>query len=92
VASTTPALPRRRGWRIALLAIGAVVLLVAGGAGIFAWSLTSTFDTQTTKLPDVFPAEENGRPAALEGDAAKSQNTLLLGADTRGPTKGRSRT
>jgi LCP family protein required for cell wall assembly len=88
VVPATPARSKRRGWRVGLIAIGALVLLVAGGAGIFAWSLSSTFDNQTTKLPDVFPAEESGRPATLEGDAAKSQNILLLGSDTRGANDG----
>ena len=87
-ASPMPARPRRKGWRIAIIAIGAIVLLVAGAAGVFAWSLSSTFNSQTTKLPDAFPSEESGRPAILEGEAAKSQNILLLGSDTTGENDG----
>ena len=87
-ASPMPARPRRKGWRIAIIAIGAIVLLVAGAAGVFAWSLSNTFNSQTTKLPDAFPSEESGRPAILEGEAAKSQNILLLGSDTTGENDG----
>ena len=64
------------------------MLLVAGGAGVFAWSFSSTFNSQTTKLPDAFPSEESGRPAILQGEAAKSQNILLLGSDTTGENDG----
>ncbi|MDH6235366.1 LCP family protein [Cryobacterium sp. CG_9.6] len=81
--------PRKRtGWRIALISVGTVVLLVAGGAGAYAWNLTRTFDTKTQKITEVFPENEANRPAELEGEAAKSQNILLLGTDTRGSING----
>lgn len=80
--------PKRRGWRIAIIAIGAVVLLVGGVAGVYAWTLSNTFDSQTVKIPDVFPDEASRPPAptgeAATGDGATGQNILLLGSDTRG--------
>jgi LCP family protein required for cell wall assembly len=79
---------KRKGWRIALISIGAVVLLVAGGAGVYAWNLTRTFDTKTQKIPEVFPTNEAARPPVLKGEAAKAQNILLLGSDTRGSING----
>ncbi|POH69215.1 MULTISPECIES: LCP family protein [Cryobacterium] len=79
---------RLRGWWIALIAVGSVGLLVAGAAGFFAWSLSSSFDSQTTKLPDIFPSDDASRPPVLEGVAAQAQNILLLGSDTRGENDG----
>lgn len=78
---------KRKGWRIALVAIGAVLLLVGGAAGMYAWTLSSAFDG-TEKIADVFPTDEAKRPAVLEGDAGKAQNILLLGSDTRGQNNG----
>ncbi|TFD21986.1 LytR family transcriptional regulator [Cryobacterium sp. TMT4-10] len=84
--------PKRRGWRIALVAIAAVVLLVGGAAGVYAWTLSNTFDSQTVKIPDVFPDEASRPPAATgdagNGDGATGQNILLLGSDTRGANDG----
>jgi LCP family protein required for cell wall assembly len=83
-SSDAPAIrPERRGWRIPLIAIAAVVLLVVGAAGVYAWTLSNTFDSQTVKIPDVFPGEAS-RPPAATGDATTGQNILLLGSDTRG--------
>ena len=84
--------PKRRGWRIALIAVGAVVLLVAGVASAYALSLRNTFDSQTVKIPNVFP-DEAARPTAAPADPASGQNTsgqniLLLGSDTRGVNDG----
>ncbi|TFC33833.1 LytR family transcriptional regulator [Cryobacterium sp. TMT2-14] len=84
--------PKRRGRRIVLVAITAAILLVTGAAGIYAWSLSNTFDTQTVKIPDVFP-DEASRPTAAPVDAASGQNAtgqniLLLGSDTRGANDG----
>ncbi|WP_241972715.1 LCP family protein [Cryobacterium cryoconiti] len=83
---------KRRGWRIALIAIAAVVLLVGGVAGVYAWTLSNTFDSQTVKIPDVFPDEASRPPAATSdgatGDGATGQNILLLGSDTRGANDG----
>jgi len=84
----TQAPRKRRAWRIALLSSAAIVLLVAGGAGAFTWNLSRTFDTQTQKIPEVFPTNEAIRPAVLTGAAASAQNILLLGSDTRGSIDG----
>ncbi|TFD63133.1 LytR family transcriptional regulator [Cryobacterium suzukii] len=78
-----------RSWRSAILAVG---LLIAGAAGIYAWNLSRTFDTQTIKIPEAFPTDESSRPpvvlpvpeAEAEAEATKAQNILLLGSDTRG--------
>ncbi|TFB47803.1 LCP family protein [Cryobacterium tagatosivorans] len=75
---------KKKGWIIALVAAGAVVLLVAGGAGVYAWTLSSTFDNKTEKIADAFPKDDAARPPVLEGVASKAQNILLLGSDTRG--------
>lgn len=85
--TTRPRANKRKGWRIALIAIAAVVLLVAGGVGAYAWNLSRTFDSQTVKIPEVFPTE-TARPLLLTGEAAKAQNILLLGTDTRGSING----
>lgn len=70
-----------------LIAISVVVLLFAGAAGVYAWSLSNTFDSQTVKIPDVFP-DEASRPPAVPADGANGQNILLLGSDTRGANDG----
>ncbi len=79
--------PKRRGWRIGLTAVAAAILLVGGAAGVYAWSLSNSFDGQTVKIPDVFP-DEASRPPAGVGDTANGQNILLLGSDTRGAIDG----
>ena len=77
---------KRRGWLWkVLLAVGVVVILGAGAAGAYVLSLTSAFDSGTTKLDEVFP-DEASRPSATpaeDGNPA-AQNILLLGSDTRG--------
>ncbi|TDW30144.1 LCP family protein [Cryobacterium psychrophilum] len=83
-----PAPPRKRnGWQIALIAIAAVVVLVGGTVGLYAWTLSNTFDS-AEKIVDPFPTNFDKRPAALTGDASKAQNILLLGSDTRGKNNG----
>ncbi|WP_166784519.1 MULTISPECIES: LCP family protein [Cryobacterium] len=84
--------PKRRGLRIVVIAIVAVFLLVVGAVGVYAWSLSNTFDTQTVKIPDVFP-DETSRPTvppvdASSGQSTSGQNILLLGSDTRGANDG----
>jgi len=74
---------KQKGWRIALISMGAVVLLVGGAAGVYAWTLSNAFDGQTDKITEAFPDDAN-RPPVLDGDAGKAQNILLLGSDSRG--------
>jgi len=88
IPTETQAPRKRKGWRIALIAMGTVAVLVAGGAGIYAWNLTRTFDTKTQKITEAFPTNEAARPPVPEGEAAKAQNILLLGSDTRGTING----
>lgn len=71
----------------AVVAIAAVILLVAGAAGVYTWNLSHTFDSQTEKITDAFPPEEV-RPPVLESEARKAENILLLGSDMRGSAKG----
>lgn len=87
--SGTKSRRKGRGWRIALVAISVVTLLVGGSVAVYAWSLGHTWDSQTTKLPDVFPSDA-GRPQAAgpEGGGASAQNILLLGSDVRGSIGG----
>ncbi|SDK43603.1 transcriptional attenuator, LytR family [Cryobacterium psychrotolerans] len=82
----TRASKRKRG-RIALIAIGAVLLLVGGIVGVYAWTLSSTFDG-TEKIAGAFPTDDSRRPLALTGDAGEAQNILLLGSDTHGSNNG----
>ncbi len=73
----------RKRWRVALIAVASVLALALGAAGVYALTISASFDTQTKKLTRVFP-EETTRPEEPEGEAAKAQNILLLGSDTRG--------
>lgn len=79
----TPPAPRKKRDKVkvaflTLLAVFAVLLLAAG---VFAWSIWSSFD-KATKIDDAFPAGD--RPAAVEG----AQTILLLGSDSRGSDDG----
>ena len=72
---------RKRRRRIVLISGISVVALILGTIGVYALVLSQTFNS-TEKIPEVFP-EETHRPPVLEGEAAKSQNILLLGSDSR---------
>lgn len=73
--------------RVLIAAIAFVgVLLIAGiGVAIFVASLSAQFDDKRTALSNssVFPTAAP-RPTAPAGAAARSQNILFLGSDTRG--------
>lgn len=84
MAAVAPRSRRRRVWRFASVAVTVLVLGVAGVAGGSAWNLSRTFDTQVEKIPGAFPTNQATRPRVLEGEAAKAQNVLFLGSDTRG--------
>jgi len=73
------------GWRIALGLLTVMVLVAAGFVCVGAWSLSRVL-SQVEQIPHAFPAAEADRPPALTGEAAKAQNILVLGSDTRGPT------
>ncbi|MGW9631225.1 LCP family protein [Agromyces sp. NPDC055520] len=74
----------RRPWLIALIVIGAFVLVLVGGAAVFLGSLANQFDSGTEKIDDAFPDESVRVPEAT-GAAAGAQNILLLGTDSRAP-------
>jgi LCP family protein required for cell wall assembly len=63
--------------------------LIGGSVGLYAWSLSNTWDSQTEKIADVFPSDA-ARPPLVEPTTvgAQSQNILLLGSDTRGSVGG----
>lgn len=71
---------KRRGLGI-ILGVLAVVVIAALVAGIYVWNLGRTFDQNSQRLPDAFPAEET-RPEAQE-ESKGAVNILLLGSDTR---------
>ena len=73
---------KRRRLRITLIAIGSVLALLIGTAAVYVAHIANTFDS-TESIEKAFP-EESTRPEVTVGDAAKSQNILLLGSDTRG--------
>lgn len=77
--------PKRRLW-IVLISVASVLLLAAGAVTAYGLSLSHTFN-KTEKIPQAFP-KESDRPAPLIGEAAKAQNILLLGSDTRGSVGG----
>ena len=75
-----PRKKKRRGLAI-LISVVAVVLVAALVAGLYLWNLGRTFDQNTERLPDAFPAEEV-RPEVKE-ESKDAVNILLLGSDTR---------
>ncbi|MGP5698758.1 LCP family glycopolymer transferase [Glutamicibacter arilaitensis] len=80
----TPARPRKKkkhtGRNIILSVVALIVIagLVAGG---YLWNLGRTFDSNSSKITDAFPAEET-RPEVKE-ESKDAINILLLGTDTR---------
>ena len=74
---------RKKVWQVALGSILSLVLLGVGVGGVGAYKLSRTFDDQVATIDTVFPPA-GVRPAAPEGMAAKAQNILVLGSDSRG--------
>lgn len=77
-----PRKKKRRGLAI-LISILAVVVIAALVAGIYLVNLGRTFDQNTERIPEAFPAEEV-RPEVKE-ESKDAVNILLLGSDTRAP-------
>lgn len=71
--------PKRMAWRIASVAVGAFVVIVALLAGMRAWSLSQGFQFQT--LPGAMPTA-----SAVPPGGPGPQNILLLGVDV--PSEG----
>lgn len=75
---------RKRTARNVLLGVVAFFLVVAAGAGIFAFNLANSFNSKSQKIEEAFPAA-SGRPAETETGA---MNLLLLGSDSRAAALG----
>lgn len=76
----TPA--KKRRLRIALIAMGSVLVLLLGTVGVYAFVLSQKIDG-VEKIVEAFP-EETLRPPVVETEGPAPQNILLLGSDTRG--------
>ena len=72
----------KRRVRIAVIAIGSVLLLLAASVGLFLFSLSQQFNS-VEKITEVFP-EETLRPPVVVSEEPVAQNILLLGSDSRG--------
>ncbi len=86
--SETPVAPRKRHpWRITWGVFGAVLLLLVSIGGVYAFTLTHTFDAQTEKISNAFPADAVRPPAAPGGTAIgpSPQPNIRPGAPTPAP-------
>jgi len=72
---------KKRTGRVVLFSVLSVMLIAVLVAGLYAWNLARTFDDNSNKLADAFPAEET-RPEVKE-ESKDAINILLLGTDTR---------
>ena len=72
---------KKRTGRVVLLSILSLVVIAALVAGGYAWNLGRTFDANSQKLENAFPAEET-RPE-VKKESENALNILLLGSDTR---------
>lgn len=79
--ATRPRPKKKRTGRIVLLSILSVVVIAALVAGGYLWNLSRTFDQNSKKIENAFPAEET-RPEVKE-ESKGALNILLLGSDTR---------
>ncbi|WP_445154077.1 LCP family protein [Arthrobacter sp. Hor0625] len=75
---------KSRTARNVLLTVVAFFLVVAVGAGVYAFNLANSFNTKSQKIEQAFPAE-TARPAETKTDAV---NLLLLGSDSRAAALG----
>lgn len=74
--------PKRMAWRVASVAVGTFVVIVALLAGMRAWSLSQGFQFQT--IPGALPSVTAAPPRS-----PGPQNILLLGVDA-GPVKAKA--
>lgn len=72
---------KKRTGRVVLLSILSLVVIAALVAVGYAWNLGRTFDDNSQKLENAFPAEET-RPE-VKKESENALNILLLGSDTR---------
>ncbi|MET3810108.1 LCP family protein [Arthrobacter sp. UYEF3] len=77
-----------RGRRL-LLDVGIFVIVAAVIAGSYLFNLARTFDTNSTKIEQAFPAESTRpeKPPPAQGAGKTPMNILLLGSDSRGATE-----
>jgi LCP family protein required for cell wall assembly len=73
----------RAAWRFSFTAVLVLLLATFSVAGLNAWKLSRTFDTEVEKIADAFPAEST-RPHVLPSSTLQAQNVLFLGADSVG--------
>lgn len=73
---------KKRRLRIALIAIGAILTLLVGTVGVYAFVLSQKLNG-VDKIVEAFP-EESLRPPVAVGDGPLPQNILLMGSDTHG--------
>ena len=75
---------RKKTARNVLLGVVAFFLVVAVGAGVYAFNLANSFNSKSQKIEQSFP-EESARPAETKTGA---MNLLLLGSDSRAASLG----
>lgn len=78
---TRPRTKNKRTGRIVLLSVLSLVVIAALVAGGYVWNLGRTFNDNSQKLENAFPAEES-RPE-VKKESEDALNILLLGSDTR---------
>lgn len=79
-----PRTKKKRTARNVLLGVVAFVLVLAVGAGVYAFNLASSFNSKSQKIEQAFP-EDAARPAKVQAGAT---NLLLLGSDSRAAALG----
>ncbi|TFD73279.1 LCP family protein [Cryobacterium fucosi] len=62
---------KRHPWRIVWGVFGAVVLLLLSIGGVYAFTLVRTFDAQTEKIANAFPADADRPPPAPDPGAVQ---------------------
>jgi LCP family protein required for cell wall assembly len=73
---------KKRRLRIALIAMGSVLVLLLGSVGVYAFILSQQFNG-VERIVEAFP-EESLRPPVAVTEGPAPQNILLLGSDSRG--------
>ena len=79
-----PRTKKKRTARNVLLGVVAFFLVVAVGAGVYAFNLASSFNSKSQKIEQAFP-DDAARPEKVQAGAT---NLLLLGSDSRAAALG----
>jgi LCP family protein required for cell wall assembly len=77
---------RRRTTRNVLLGFLALFVVAAVLAGVFVFNLAHSFDSNSQKIDQAFPAESLRPTKPTTGAGANATNILVLGSDSRGAT------